>query len=80
MSNKSVFNKINNIKDKKILIKIAEIIIKDKVNYTSNNSGFYCNFNCFSIDAINKIKIILDNPIIEIKPEKEWYNTLNYIK
>ncbi len=77
MSNNVLFNKIGNIKNKKILIQIAKIVINDKINFISNDSGFGFNPQCLSSDAINKLSILLNNYIENDKIK--WYTMLNKI-
>ncbi len=80
---KELFNKINNITDKTTLLKIAEVVINDNNNYTVNNNGFYFMLTSLKPETINKIKIILTEPIktdnCKIKETIDWYKILDNI-
>ena len=83
MNKQQIYNKLMNLKDKKILLQIAEVVIKDNTNYLSNERGFYFNLKCLKEDTINKINEILtksepQNKTNE-KVENEWHEMINKI-
>jgi hypothetical protein len=52
---------IDQIKDKKILLKLFKIILDNKIVYTQNSNGIFINLNQLSDEHINLIKNFLYN-------------------
>ncbi len=77
MNKQQLYNKLTNLKDKKIMIQIAEVVIKDNTNYISNESGFYFNLKCLKDDTINKINEIFNKPVKVVKKSNEWHEFLD---
>lgn len=58
---KNIVRLIDQIKDKKILLKLFKIILDNKIVYTQNSNGIFINLNQLSDEHINLIKNFLYN-------------------
>jgi len=58
---KYVVRLIDQIKDKKILLKLFKIIFDNKIVYTQNSNGVFINLNQLSDEHFNLIKNFLYN-------------------
>lgn len=58
---KYIVRLIDQIKDKKILLKLFKIILDNKIIYTQNSNGIFINLNQLSDEHINLIKNFLYN-------------------
>jgi len=58
---KYIVRLIDQIKDKKILLKLFKIILDNKIVYTQNSNGIFINLNQLSDEHINLIKNFLYN-------------------
>lgn len=58
---KNIVRLIDQIKDKKILLKLFKIILENKIVYTQNSNGIFINLNQLSDEHINLIKNFLYN-------------------
>ena len=56
---KYIVRLIDQIKDKKILIELYKIILKNKIIHTQNSNGIFINLNQISDEHINLIKNFL---------------------
>ena len=69
---KKILEKINKIKDKKILVSILNIIKKEDTNgYSQNKSGIYFNLNKLADDSIELISNIIEPYIDMLNSETE---------
>ena len=77
---KIMVSQIEQLKNKKIYLKIFDIISKDDNNYTINSNGVFFNFNLLKNTTLSKIECLLNNYNM-IKKEKlmssKWKNILD---
>jgi hypothetical protein len=73
---KIIASRIEQIKNKKIYIKLFKIISDDNNNYTSNSNGVFLNLNNLHNKTLFKIEKVLDtyDNIKKIKANNDWIN------
>lgn len=77
---KIMVSQIEQLKNKKIYLKIFDIISEDNNNYTINTNGVFFNFNLLKNNTLIKIEHLLNN-YTKIKKEKlinsKWKDILD---
>ncbi len=57
---KKIVFRIQNLKSRKFYIKLFKIIIKENIDYNTNNNGIFFNINKLTNTQFNKINTYLD--------------------
>ena len=60
---KSIVSKIDDIKDKKNLLKIFRFLLKNKIKYSRNLNGIFFNLNDIEGDLLNDLDFFINNII-----------------
>lgn len=60
---KSIVSKIDDIKDKKILLEIFRFLLKNKIKYSRNLNGIFFNLNDIEGDLLNDLDFFINNII-----------------
>jgi hypothetical protein len=60
MDLKHLEERVKKIKNKYLLVKIYNVLIKYKVDYTTNNNGIFCILNTIPEEGIKDINNIID--------------------
>ena len=58
---KKLVYRIQNLKNKKLYIKLFKLILYENIEYTKNNNGIFFNINKLSIESLCKLDNYLDN-------------------
>ncbi len=58
-NNRLIYNKLNNINDKELVIKIAKVIIQDINNYNISSNNITFLVNNLTDDTISKLLVLL---------------------
>ena len=80
---KNLVKMIETVKSKKVLIKIFKIINNDTNKYSKNNNGVFINLKNVSNEALNKIKLLIDDynkEVLEQQSETTLSETLSFHK
>ena len=57
---KKIVYRIQNLKKRKIYIKLFKLILNENINYNSNNNGIFINVSKIPIDSLKKIDSFLN--------------------
>lgn len=57
---KKIVYRIQNLKKRKIYIKLFKLILNENINYSTNNNGIFINVSKIPIDSLKKIDSFLN--------------------
>ena len=58
---KKIVYRIQNLKKRKFYIKLFKLILKENIDYTTNNNGVFINISKIQFESLKKIENFLNN-------------------